>query len=460
MAGTEALFAPLMAAAPWLAIGAVAIPLIMGMLKREPSQVQGTYRISAGTEGFEDNASTSTAFGNIGFADDGTKYFGGEASQSFNSIVKIALDAFAAMMTSEQISTVAQKLQGTIFYMAEGNYTTEDFIKQYGGDVLKQTLGVVADELDVRLGDIVRNFKGTGDELAAFAVTLASVYSMVEKLPEDVGDTLLEVLSAGVLTVEEIGRFATAYVGLQNVLAVDPVAYVLDQMSASNTTAYSTVMTLRGGLEELVTSYDGSVEGTEALYTATMNYVQAQIVAIAQIEQLKLSLGDMFTASYTSIEQFFWSNEQKAQKLMDDAKEYQRLLNETIDPVLIEKYAKIVNDDLTKAFSLLSPEQQKAQQAAFLANISETDKLVQSRLEASKTSITQSGDEQVSIMKTISVALDSAAKSMIEAAKAMNNAAGTQNYAATQQLQAAREPVRVDVEQTVYVEYIDPQNGA
>ena len=448
------------AAVPWAAVAALAIPAIMKFLKKDPSQVEGTFSVSAGTTGFEDNAYTETAFGNIGFSDQGTRYFSGEAAQSFNSIVKIALDAFAAAMTSEQIASVAGKLQGTIFYMAKGNYTTEDFIKEYGGDVLKKTLGVVADELDVRLGDIVRNFQGTGDELAAFAVTLANVYTMVEKLPEDVGNTLLEVLAAGVLTVEEIGRFSTAYVGLQNVMAVDPVALVLDQMSASNATAYDKVMTLRGGLDELLQSYDGSVAGTEALYGATMEYVQAQIAAIAQIEGIKASLVDMFSESHTLIADFFLTNDQKAAKLMQDAEEYQRLLNETLDPTLIEKYSKIINSDLTSAFQLLSPEQQRAQQADFLQRIDTADALAQSRLTASTESITQKGNEQLSIMAAIRDALNSAASSMIEAARAMKSAADTQSSAATTSLQAAHTPVKVDVDSYVYVEYIDPSNGA
>jgi len=448
------------AAVPWAAVAALAIPAIMKFLKKDPSQVEGTFSVSAGTTGFEDNAYTETAFGNIGFADDGTRYFSGEAAQSFNSIVKIALDAFAAAMTSEQIASVAGKLQGTIFYMAKGNYTTEDFIKEYGGDVLKRTLGVVADELDVRLGDIVRNFQGTGEELAQFATILAGVYSMVEKLPEDVGNTLLEVLAAGVLTVEEIGRFSTAYVGLQNVMAVDPVALVLDQMSASNATAYDKVMTLRGGLDELLQSYDGSVAGTEALYGATMEYVQAQIAAIAQIEGIKATLADMFSESHTLIADFFLTNDQKAAKLMQDAEEYQRLLNETLDPTLIEKYSKIINSDLTSAFQLLSPEQQKAQQGDFLKRIDEADALAQTRLTASTEAITQKGNEQLSIMSAIRDALNSAASSMIQAAQAMKTAADTQKQAAGTALQAAREPVDVRVDSRVYVEYIDPSNGA
>ena len=446
------------AAAPFAAVAAVAIPLIMSFLKKDPSQVQGTFQISGGTEGFEDNVSTQTAFGNIGFADDGTKYFSGEAAQGFNSIVKIALDAFAAAMTSEQIASVAGKLQGTIFWMSEGTYTTEDFIKEYGGDVLKKTLGVVADELDVRLGDIVRNFQGAGDELAQFAVTLVNVYAMVEKLPEDVGNTLLDVLAAGVLTVEEIGRFSAAYIGLQNVLAVDPVALALDGLSAANVTAYGKVMDLRGGLQELLDSYDGSVEGTEALYNATVAYVQAQVVALAEIEKMRGALSDMFGEAHDTLEQFFWTNTQKADKLQADAARYTELLNQTLDPKLIQEYSTLIQQDLMKAFQLLSPEEQKAQQASFLQRIDAADALAQERLTASSNSITQKGDAQLSIMSSIRDALNSAAASMIQAANAMNTAAVKQDDAAETNLQAAHQPVRVDVapiqvDSYVYVDY-------
>ncbi len=143
---------------------------------------------------------------------------------------------------------------------------------------------------------------------------------------------------------------------------------------------------------------------------------------------------------------------------MADATKYQELLNNTLDPTLIDKYARLIQDDLMQAFSLLSPEEQRAQQAAFLQRLNAADALVQDRLQASKDSITQSGKDQVTIMAAIRDALNAAATAMIQAANAMSAAASTQQQAAQTQLQAAQTPVTVDsnVYVTVDVESAGP----
>ena len=70
------------------------------------------------------------------------------------------------------------------------------------------------------------------------------------------------------------------------------------------------------------------------------------------------------------------------------------------------------------------------------------------------------GRRDPALAKQLRDALNSAASSMIEAARAMKSAADTQSSAATTSLQAAHTPVKVDVDSYVYVEYIDPSNGA
>ena len=212
---------------------------------------------------------------------------------------------------------------------------------------------------------------------------------------------------------------------------------------------------VRDALKALLREYDGSVEGTEALNAATVSYVQAQVNAIYEIQGLKKTLGELFADSHTLIADFFLTNEQKAANLQKDAAEYQKLLANTLDPKLINDYAKLINQDLTEAFRLLSPEQQKAQQGSFLAQLDAADQLVKDRLDASTESITQSGKDQISIMSVVRDSLDAAAKSMIAAAEAMNHAADKNVTASDTALQAARTPVDVNVDSTVYVEYYD-----
>ena len=443
----------LIAAIPWAGLAAMAIPLIMSFFDDGPAMRSGTFASVAASQGGNPLFSGESAFGAFGVVND--QWFSdsdmGAEMGAFMAGIKGIDNALSGIIGKDLTGQVAEALASvTTEFEAgiEGEAVTF-------GSIMKERYIAVFDVLDVRLGTVVEGFEGTAEELAKFLVTLADVYMMTEKLPDDVGNTLLDVLAAGILTVEEIGRFAAAYVSLQNVMAVDPVAVALQGLADANVTSYEKVLQNRDALKALLREYDGSVEGTEALNAATVSYVQAQVNAIYEIQGLKKTLGELFADSHTLIADFFLTNEQKAANLQKDAAEYQKLLANTLDPKLINDYAKLINQDLTEAFRLLSPEQQKAQQGSFLAQLDAADQLVKDRLDASTESITQSGKDQISIMSVVRDSLDAAAKSMIAAAEAMNHAADKNVTASDTALQAARTPVDVNVDSTVYVEYYD-----
>lgn len=439
------------AAIPIAGLAAMVIPMVMKFFDEGPAMRTGTFASGAASAGGDPMFASSSKFGNFGIVND--KWFSeadmGKSVKDFLAGITSIDNALSKIIGADLTGKVKTALEGVATEFSAGmEHEAVTF-----GSIMKERYVAVFDVLDVRLGTVVEKFEGTGEELGKFLTTLADVYVMVEKLPDDVGNTLLDVLASGILTVDEIGRFATAYVGLSQLLDTNPVDIALDSVSAAATTNYSRVMDLRSGLTDLVDSYDGSVDSTEQLYAATLNYVQAQVQALTEIEKMRVSLSDMFGEAHNTLEQFFWTNQQKADKLMADANEYQALLNKTLDPTLIDKYAKLIKDDLMQAFQLLSPEQQKAQQAGFLQRIDEADALVKARLDASRDSITQSGKDQMSIMSAIRDALNAAAASMVQAANAMTNAANTQAAAANTQLVAAQQPVTVDVNSTITVDY-------
>jgi len=145
---------------------------------KKPSEVRGQFQIG-GTD-FEDQISTATKFGAIGFADVGTQQFSGEAAQVFNKIVAGALDAFETRFSDEQSARLADILQNTTFASQEGTFTTEDFLQQYGGGVLQQVIVAAFDVLDPALAAVARGFEGTADEVAKFGNTLLGVYDATQ----------------------------------------------------------------------------------------------------------------------------------------------------------------------------------------------------------------------------------------------------------------------------------------
>ena len=447
--------AGVMAAIPWAGLAAMAIPLIMSFFDDGPAMRAGTFASGAASQGGNPLFSGSSAFGDFGVVND--KWFSdsdmGAEMGAFMAGIKGIDDALANVIGKDLTGQVKLALESvaTEFEAGiEGEAVTF-------GSVMKERYMAVFGALDERLATVVAGFEGTGDALAQFLVTLADVYVMAERLPDDLGNVLLDVLAAGTLTVEEIGRFATAYIGLQEVLGVDPAAVALDALSTAQATNYDRVVTLRGGLQELVDGYDGTTASTEQLYGATVQYVQAQVAALQEINAMSSALAGMFADSHQEIEQFFWTNQQRASYLMSEVKTTTDLLAHTFDPTQIKDYATVINNDLMQAFKLLSPEEQKAQQASFLAQIEDTDELVKARLNASRQEITQDNANAQSVLGQIRTALDSVAQSMIEAAAAMKSASSDMKDAGADQVRAANTPVKVDVavDQTVYVEYMD-----
>lgn len=209
------------AAIPVIGVALLAGYAIYSFLKdKKPSPTQGQFQITptSTTTGFEDNKFTGSVFGNLGFNDANTKYFSGEAAQAFNAIIGGALDAFKTRFSPEQTRKLAGILQNTTFPQSTGGtQSTEDFIKQYGGDILKQVVKAAFDVLDPALGAIAEKFVGTADEFSKFANTLLGVHDAVKlfstTFATNVGDAFTETLTSATALGPVLAGSITASVG-------------------------------------------------------------------------------------------------------------------------------------------------------------------------------------------------------------------------------------------------------
>ncbi len=194
-------------AGPLIPILGLAVPLLGGLFKKEPSQVKGQFGITSGSGGFEDNSFTSSKFGNLGFLDSNTQQFSGEAAQVFNKIVAGALDAFSSRYSQEQSERLADILQGTTFASAEGTFTTQDFLQKYGGEVLQQVVVAAFEVLDPALAKVARGFTGTADEIAQFSNVLLAVHDAAQGLDATVRANVLGALDSTVDTANKVLAF-------------------------------------------------------------------------------------------------------------------------------------------------------------------------------------------------------------------------------------------------------------
>jgi hypothetical protein len=131
--------------APYIPFVAAAIPLLGSLFSHDPSQVHARFNITptgtgAGTNEGGAGGTVASPYGDLGFNNADTMYFSGSAGTALSNIVLGALQAFQPRLSTEQNQRLTQTLQSTNFGTFEGSYTTEDFIKQYGGDILKKVV--------------------------------------------------------------------------------------------------------------------------------------------------------------------------------------------------------------------------------------------------------------------------------------------------------------------------------
>lgn len=276
-AGTLASFATV--ALPLIPL---AIPLISGLFSKEPSQVKGQFQVSAGTTGFEDNAFVTSVLNglHLGFADANTQQFSGDAAKAFDTIVSGAIDAFTARYSPAQKDRLAEVLQQTAFPTFEGTFSTEDFIKQYGGKVLREIVVAAFNELDPALASVAEGFSGTADEVASFANTLLSIYdatkaigsadftSGIDSALQGADQTVADKILAFVSVVQQFG---TTIAGLGDVLeAIDP-----------------------SKITELVDAFGGVQQFTSTFASFNQNFGTKADATVAATQRLTTTFGNL-----------------------------------------------------------------------------------------------------------------------------------------------------------------------
>lgn len=258
---------------------------------------------------------------------------------------------------------------------------------------------------------------------------------------KDLADRFATAAAVNPAAIGALTDFAVAYDRVNAALAADPKAMAMQAVADSQLTAYGSVMKLRSGLTDLLSTYDGSTAATNNLAAATAQYVQAQAQALLQIEQMKTSLGDLFGGSVRQIGLQVMSTADQINFLQNEANKAYTDLGTAIDPTTINNLGKLVNTDLMQAFNLLDAKQQAAQYQAYQMELNAAAKLVQDRLTAAGASITQTSapgmTPQETILDKISTAVNKAAADMVAASTSISSAATSASTAADTMTTAA-----------------------
>lgn len=314
----------------------------------------------------------------------------------------------------------------------------------------------------------------------AHAADLNVLVEQVSALPEDMANGLLSALGVDPELDAKIREFAAGFAAfsesagrLQDALDRDPKAEALAAVADAHATTFDKVGLARDALSGLLGTYDGSKEATDALTGATNAYRDAQVAALIQIDQVRTSIGSMFGDSIRNMDLAVMSAAEQKQFYIDEALATKKLLEETTDPVEIERLSRIINQDVTAAFRLMDPAEQKKQHDFLEGILTDAQRITDTQLDASEALITDAGEGSGSVINLAEQALNDAgqkwkdaAAEMTTAAEALRDAAdavkraaadsvtastnsqsaaGAMNTAATTMQTAANTPVRVDV---------------
>ena len=240
--------------------------------------------------------------------------------------------------------------------------------------------------------------------------------------PDDIAHIFnaVQAASASSADIDKILAIAEAFGNIGEMLSsLDDVGATLDKIS--NRTALDAFHAQGDALDELVANFDGSVDATKALSDASAGYYQSLVALVGQLRSVQKSINQMFGGSRESVFLTGRSSEFQYQYLQDKANKDFGTLGTLTDPGQIQALANTINDEITRAFGLLSPEQQVAMRDQFIAQIDKVNSAFDARLGELTRNVTENGKTELQQIKD---AMSAAADDMSTAAGHLSDSAG------------------------------------
>lgn len=339
----------------------------------------------------------TSALGTFGLSD--THWFSGkEMGDQLNAFldqIKGMDNAIAASLKPEEVEKLKARLDA---FVKSYEFGMEHMDITGLGDIVKDRLKVITDEVAPELSKFVDAFTGDANDL----VTAVEGY--------------LQLRNA------------------QDFKAGDVATQFEDQQKQADSQMES-YQAQKGALDDLISSYDGSAQSTTDLVTSLGAFQQATVAMIVAIDQAAAAMHAMFEDTAKSIRMSTMTPEEKYAYLQQETQDlYAQLATET-DPAKIQQLSQRINNDINEAWGLLSDDQKKALQADFLTRLDALDEAVANKMTALRDVVAGDSD---SVMTAVTDKLH-------DVFQMADAAATTQNEAADKNLQAANTPITVHV---------------
>lgn len=430
--------APLMAALPWAALAAVAVPMIVDLFDDGDAERTADFINSGTPRAWSGDKQRTSAFGNFGL--DNGRWFSDDMDQALNGMLDTiaSLDnAIAAIVGPDLSATITQTLQGGRNYAFGMEHTDLNASGAVGG-ILKDRYTTVLAALDVRLGQTLSGFQGTGEQLGQFVVSLAALDRVTRRLPDTIRNGLLDALEGTAESVERVAAFGNAYATLQDAMNADPLEDALEAIAVETSGAYGAFDRAGAALQDLMDNFDGSTGAVNQLAGATRTYYAAQVQLLAQLEVVKRALtgpDGLFAGTIRGIRMSVLDDAGRLDFLRAETEVLNQRLFASKDPAEIERLAQRINANINQAFGLLSPEEQRANADSYIAQLEGFNTRVNAHLSTIQAQVQQNAADQLAELRTM----------LSQEIAKMGAAADKQVLAADTSLVAARTPLVVQV---------------
>lgn len=307
---------PVVAALPWAALAAVAIPMIGKLFDKGPASRTATFSSgNLGNDPSRDAAfSGKSAFGQFGISKDywlnpGDKGAGEAFGQVLSAMTQLD-NTIAKMVGGDLTKSITDALEAHSITVGMGTEHTDINASGGPGAIFKDRYVTALTAIDAQLGEMVQNFEGSGDALAQFVLGLVNLHESLKTF--DFAATFGETF--GLDKIKELtptgGDLSSTFTNLVNVFrATNDVAKLMGQDAQE---AFGAVGLASTEARERLVEYAGGLENLTALtadyyanfFSEAERAAMAQESVTAELAKLADVFPDLITTLPTTREQF------------------------------------------------------------------------------------------------------------------------------------------------------------
>jgi hypothetical protein len=258
---------PLMAAVPWLALAAFAVPLIAGLFDDGPANRTASFGSNAGLGAGNPLFQSSSNFGTFGVFND--SWFSdkdqGPAIQQFLAGIAAVDNAIANIVDAPTLERIKANLAtATTTFSAGMEHEATTF-----GSIMKDRYHTVVEAIDPELTHLVDQFQGTGEELGKFVIGIVAVHEVLKTFNNEdlfgqivTVDDILTLQHAGESVTDTFSRVANEF-SLTNAIAAQMgqnVTTAFGEVGLASEAARADLIKLMGGMNNAAAAFQNYLQ--------------------------------------------------------------------------------------------------------------------------------------------------------------------------------------------------------